>query len=305
MFKCLIDNTEFDTEKALHSYIARTKKVKVAAYYRQYFPRRDLFTREFIAYKNKEQYFESLFNARENMLKYFRAHPEDAAHLKECISLRAKSKNMTVAPCTVETRTSILPSPIFFKRHGLDYNKTCTELGLTRRFNYDLQSLQYHSEPLTILRDTREQKPIDFGQETIEAKLEFGDYMCREPYRNMHIERKSLVDLCGTMSGGFDRFKREILRSRELDSYLVVCVENPIEQLLNVQQNPSTRHVQSTPEFLCHRIREILHEFDNVQFLFLKKREELSNIIEKLFRLDNNVSTLDLQFYYDSQILKV
>jgi len=67
----------------------------------------------------------------------------------------------------------------------------------------------------TIQIDTREQNPLVFENLPSErATLECGDYGVRgfsEPScRRFIIERKSLDDLCATLSKGRDRFMREV-----------------------------------------------------------------------------------------------
>ena len=45
---------------------------------------------------------------------------------------------------------------------------------------------------------------------------------------NTYIERKSITDFIGTMSGGYERFKREVERAREQDAKLIVLVEESL-----------------------------------------------------------------------------
>ena len=61
--------------------------------------------------------------------------------------------------------------------------------------------------PLTILRDTREQRPLDFSPfpDVIEetATLWPGDYTIKGFERSFAVERKSVSDLIGTLKGGY------------------------------------------------------------------------------------------------------
>ena len=67
--------------------------------------------------------------------------------------------------------------------------------------------------------DTREQKPLDFENLNKQIKnLKFGDYAFSDRDSNTYIERKSVSDFIGTLSGGFDRFTREIERAGEAEA---------------------------------------------------------------------------------------
>ena len=301
MFKCLIDNAEFASEKELHNYISRRLKVKLEDYYPKYHPRYDLQSGEPIQFKNKEFYSHNLFNNRENLIEYFK-HNKDVEVLKECIRLRKESKNLRFAPSTVEARTCILPSPALVKRIGFDYNQICQDLGLHPRYDYS-QTLETDPAPLKVLVDTREQRPLPIHGEVTVSKLDFGDYTSTSHYKKVFIERKSLVDLCGTLSAGFERFQREISRAMDMGSYLVVCVEENIKQMAVIGRTPETSKVQASPDFFGVRIRSLCQQFPNVQFLFVDGRVRMSQIIEKVLRLKNDVSKLDLQFFYDSKLL--
>jgi ERCC4-type nuclease len=69
---------------------------------------------------------------------------------------------------------------------------------------------------MNIIIDTREQKPLRFtGHETVRRKLDEGDYNIEELIPYIVIERKSLNDFYSTLTSGHERFKREILRSKQ------------------------------------------------------------------------------------------
>ncbi len=300
-FKCLIDNAEFETEKELHNYVSRRLKVKLEEYYPRYFPRYDLHTGELIEFKNKEFYSHALFNTRDNLIEYFK-HNKDIEAVKECLKLRKEAKSLRFAPSTVEARTCILPSPALVKRMGFDYNQICQEIGLHPRYDYS-QNLEVDSTPLKVLVDTREQRPLPIHGEITVSKLDFGDYTSTSHFSKVFVERKSLVDLCGTLSAGFERFQREISRAMDMDSHLVVCVEDNIKQLATIGRTPETSKVKGSPDFFGVRIRSLCQQFPNVQFLFVDGRVRMTQIVEKILRLKNDVSKLDVQYFYDSKLL--
>ena len=83
--------------------------------------------------------------------------------------------------------------------------------------------------PLRLVCDTREQAPFRFEgcPCTVEAgTLEAGDYSLAGFERRVAVERKSLADLVGCLSGERERFQRELARLRGYDSAAVV-VEAP------------------------------------------------------------------------------
>jgi len=77
---------------------------------------------------------------------------------------------------------------------------------------------------MQIITDTRETLPLSFRiggalTEVVFEKLEVGDYRARYKdgtHSDTVFERKSLGDLYGTMTSGYDRFRNEMFRARSL-----------------------------------------------------------------------------------------
>ena len=95
-------------------------------------------------------------------------------------------------------------------------------------------------EPLTILVDTREQEPLtEWPEGTVTecATLDTGDYSIKGWEWAVAIERKSLLDLAGTMLGGYEgkprkpprRFNLELERMRHYDLRAIVVTATPAE----------------------------------------------------------------------------
>lgn len=303
---CLICKETFPEMKNLHFHIARKHKRKIADYYREFAPKFDLLTKKPLEFKNYDFYFGSYFNERDNMVKFFKEgiradqNPFDTA--REIIQIRHETKPFNYAPSTVETRTSILPSPILVEKLGIDYNQLYQSLQIKPRFIYPNQMMVSPAPAdFNILIDTREQLPLKFDCQTIVTKLDHGDYTTRSNYNGLFIERKSLVDLCGTLSQGYQRFQKELDRAAEMSTYLVITVEAPLSELAKVGTTPETKFISASSEFLAHRVREICQRYPNVQFLFVNNRSELPMIIKQLFLLTNDIKTMDLQYTYDSK----
>src|SRR5690606_30707682 len=81
--------------------------------------------------------------------------------------------------------------------------------------------------------DTREQKELRFDCKTVKLKNDIGDYTALSEYHsNVFIDRKNPNDFISTLSGGFERFEREVERAENLHSYLVVLCEWPLSKML-------------------------------------------------------------------------
>jgi len=75
---------------------------------------------------------------------------------------------------------------------------------------------------MIVIQDTREQKPFTFEgirpKPTIEiAPLRIGDYSLKGFEDKFPLERKSLVDLFGSLGKGRDRFEREFQQMSECE----------------------------------------------------------------------------------------
>lgn len=294
----LIDNVERSDRKEFIKHL-RENGLSLKEYCIKYYSRKDLLTGEDIEYKDDIHYINSYFNSRDNMVKHFLTD-DKLEDIKKTILGRAAIKFLKFAPSTVETRTSIIPSPALLSKIGIDYNSLNEYLGLKPRYDYK-PVIEKVAEPLHILVDTREQNPLQLSCKTSVAKLDVGDYSCQNHFNNCFIERKSLEDFCGTMFQGFDRFKLEIERAQSLGFHLAVLVEEKLETIMQINVANSHKFIKGSPEFYLARMRSLCESYDNVQFLFVGGRYESSKILQELFRIKGGFSRLDLQFLYDSK----
>lgn len=82
----------------------------------------------------------------------------------------------------------------------------------------------------TIIVDTREQTPLAFENLACEVgTLQSGDYSLKGLEHAFAIERKSIPDLCGSLTRGRDRFERELHRLRGFEFARVLIVGSPNE----------------------------------------------------------------------------
>jgi ERCC4-type nuclease len=81
-----------------------------------------------------------------------------------------------------------------------------------------------------IITDTREQKPLIFQHLASEpGALQSGDYSIRGLENDFAIERKSIADLCQSVTRGRERFERELHRLRGFHFARILIVGNPHE----------------------------------------------------------------------------
>jgi ERCC4-type nuclease len=87
---------------------------------------------------------------------------------------------------------------------------------------------------LSVVIDSREQRPLDFGPDvtTITGTLSAGDYSLQGFEEHAAIERKELGDLLSCITTERARFKRELLRLRSYPCRAVV-VEATLADILS------------------------------------------------------------------------
>lgn len=307
---CKVDGKQFKDDKALHMALKGYGLNKVK-YYQKYFERRDLLTNELINFKTKEQYLNSDFNDKNNMKKWLKAQaPEKAQeYCKELLIKRKEVKNLTYSPTQVELRTIMAPSIIFYNTIFKDYYDICSSIGLENKFIHPNLIGDHFKNKLTnkdtIYVDTREQSWLKFDIPFEIKTLGFGDYACSNDNCGCFIERKSLSDFISTLSvKNFDRFKNEIEKAKKNNSYIIVMVEEKLTSALSFQYLPHiSKKIKATPEYIFHNVRELLQTYDNLQFLFVDGRGEMTTIIESIFASNCFYKKIDLQLAYDMKLL--
>jgi hypothetical protein len=297
--KCLADNSEWPTLDEMHKHL-RSLKIKQVDYYQKYVPRFDKLTGELIEFRNLDFYTHSFFNRRENLVSYFKQN-KNKQLIVDIFRTRKEQKQLTFFPSTTECRTSIIPSPLQVKTMGFSVKEIADEVGLKLRYDYDSTLKFDEISPLEVIIDTREQNPLVLNCGSFRSKIDIGDYISKSHFNNVGFERKSLMDFCGTLSKGFERFERELVRAAELNMNLVVGIEEPLNNLLNLPFLEHTRHLKCSPEFICSRSRELCQKHEHVQFVFFNNRKEMANFVEKLFLFKGSASIIDSQFMIDSK----
>lgn len=129
-------------------------------------------------------------------------------------------------------------------------------------------------DPLRIVIDSREQAPWSWDQSdaTTEIRaLTAGDYALADDCEAVRgrealavrfaIERKSLDDFLGTISGGWDRFQRELVRMESFPARVVIVEGNFADVCFSERGGeiipPPHNHPALRPAFVARRIAEL------------------------------------------------
>jgi ERCC4-type nuclease len=145
-------------------------------------------------------------------------------------------------------------------------------------------------ERLNIIIDTREQRPWSFNPafvNTTIGTLRQADYALAGDDR-FGIERKSLDDLLGTISTGWERFQRELQRMDDAKfvSKVVIVESDFINTCFTTGANneviaPKHNHPNLTPQFIAKRIAELTMR--NVSVLFAASPELATGLAYHIF----------------------
>lgn len=306
MVKCKLCQQDFKDDKSFHAHL-KSHKLRMVEYYQNHEPRYDLLTGELINFKSKDYYFSNDFNNKINLKKWLKSQPAEKRqeYLSNFLKKRKEKHSLKFAPSEVELRSITSPAIPFYQEVFGDYYSCCASLGMERKYEYPDSLLKYNEkEGFKIFIDTREQKPLVIDYPTELKGLKFGDYALSDPSCKCYIERKSIADFIGTLSGGYERFCREIERALAADASLVVLVERPLQECLSFQHlNYVSKKIKVTPEFVFHNVRDIIQKYPSVQFLFVDGREECVRVMKRIFFSDGEFKKYDLQLMYDLKLL--
>ena len=293
----------FKNDNGLHRHI-KVHQMSVAEYYTKHYPRKNQLTGEPLPFKNKFDYFNTDFSTRAQMIKWCDKENSDKVnpYILKQLKNRVDQKQLKYAPNHIEIEINKLPPIDVYKRNFGGYGQACKELGLEPIYNKGITKDFFRKknsiEEITIHVDTREQKPLSF-QNTLENKLDFGDYtMGGDNYTYTYVDRKSEGDFKGTLGGGFKRFRRELQRAKDFNSYLYIVTESSIKK---IQRNNNFGAHRSKLPYLWHNMRLLTHEFKgHCQFLFTGNRANSESLVPKLLYYGDELWNVDLQYFLDT-----
>lgn len=135
---------------------------------------------------------------------------------------------------------------------------------------------------MKIVVDSREQLPLWKGPEITVQKLEVGDYTTELLLNKIHVERKSGIDLYGSIIQGHERFRNELLRAHEHNITLKVFVECSWSEWLDKKFEGAHR-LQQTGSVLWKIVKTMSKKYDT-QFVWCPGREAMRAMIIKFFQ---------------------
>jgi hypothetical protein len=297
--KCKVCGNEFDSFADLKDHLKNYHKVSAKTYFESSWRRIDRFDGNKLEYKTFDKYITCDFKDKKNYKNWLKtlSKEECGDYFKHKLSQYCELKNLEYAPSQAECQTisCLIPASSMEGFSGLTYNEICKSINLKTRFDYIKKDIALTSIDQIII-DTREQKPFKFNDKiVIDSKLEYGDYSVH-PNNKLAVERKSLVDLFGTLSGGRERFEKEIQRAKKMNGYIVVVVESTLNNMMYQKQKFS----KASGDFIAHNMRQILRNYDNIQFVFCDGREDARNKTLHILEMDENAFDIDLQYYFDT-----
>ena len=307
IYPCANCKKEFTSRASLHKHL-KQHDLNLASYYTKYYPRLNKLTGDPLPFKRFEEYFERDFSTKQQLLKWCEENPRE--EVKEYIlSLLQKShwkKQRKYGPFHLETTNSFIPSIQIYKQLFGSYNAACAAIGCEPLYDKNLPKDFFTKkvpEDLTIAIDTREQKPLKFSCKSKILKLDIGDYTTLgDHYTYTFVDRKSGSDLQGTLNKhNVDRFKREIERAKEMDSYLFVVVESSVQKIIKENKIFNRR---TNMDYVLKQVKEISHEYDRVcQFIFAENRERSAALIPRLLMHGKKVWQTDVQYFLEKNEL--
>ncbi len=306
MFRCAECKKEFEGRGSLHKHL-KQHGLSLAEYYTLHYPRANKLTGEPLPFKKFEEYFERDFSTKQQLRKWCKSAPssEVGKYILSLMEKRQLKKDRPYAPFHLETKSCFLPDIDVYKKIFGSYTQAAERVGLRPLYFRKLPKgffSQALPKDLTIAIDTREQKPLSFDCHQENLKLEVGDYVAiGERYSYTYVDRKAGSDLHSTLSNAnYERFKRELGRVRELDSYLFVVIESTPQEMIKAKRAFKRG---SNIEFILKRLRDLSYEFEgHCQFLFTGSRAISAEIIPRLLCAGKDVWDTDMQYFLDHEL---
>lgn len=299
--KCKVCGEEFNYFAELQKHLRYYHKLSCKTYFETYWKRIDRFDGKKLEYKSFDQYITCDFVDKKNYKNWLKtlSKEECGDYFKSKLAQYCDLKSIDIAPGQVECQSinCLLPISTMETFSGMHYKDLYQKHGLHSKFNYEIPD-EIPCTPISqIIVDSREQKPFHFEEHTIlNSKLEYGDYSLH-PNNKLAVERKSLSDLYGTLSGGRERFEREIQKAKKLEGYIVVVVESTLNNMMYQKQ----KFGKASGEFIAHNMRKLLRQYDNLQFVFCDGREEAKQKTIHILGMNEEACKIDLQYYFDTK----
>lgn len=302
---CKICQEEFTSEKSLHHHLKK-HGTTMAEYYTLHYPRFNLLNGDPLPFKNKEQYFNSDFSTRQQLLKWCKQESREtvAPYILDLLKERVESKELKVGPSHLELKLSSLPTVDIYQEIFGSYSIACKKVGVKPMFGSRLSEKLFTSSlaHVNIFIDTREQKPLAFENST-DMKLDVGDYTSAgDHYSYTYVDRKGEQDFKSTLSKhNLERFEAELQRAKNMGVYLYIVTESDLTQLY--KNNRWGAH-KSNLKYIFHNMRVLAHKYaGHCQFIFTGSREGSEKLIPELLVRGKELWDTDIQYYIDNHEL--
>lgn len=138
-------------------------------------------------------------------------------------------------------------------------------------------------EGLVLIQDSREQSPLVFKGKYIVQCMSVGDYGAKFSERYQYplvFERKGKGDLFGTLSKGYERFKKEIRRAEEQGIKIVIAIEGTKERILRGYSHSKRNGCSIVLQL------ETIKERYRVDHIYFPSRISMANYIEKFYQVE-------------------
>ena len=306
IFPCAECKKEFTSRASLHKHL-KQHGLNLASYYTQYHPRLNKLTGDPLPFKKFDEYFERDFSTKQQLLKWCKENPKNQVkeYATSLLQKRHWRKGRKYGPFHLETKNSFMPSISIYKELFGNYSAACEAVGCEPLYNKKLPKDFFSfslPKDLAIAIDTREQKPLRFKEcENQTLKLDVGDYTALGEYYNYtFVDRKSGNDLQGTLAkNNIERFRREILRAKEMDAYLFIIIESSVEKIIKENKVFNRR---ANIDYTLRQIKDICHDYPRAcQFIFTGNRENAEYLIPRLLVVGKNVWQTDMQYFWDAR----
>ena len=145
---------------------------------------------------------------------------------------------------------------------------------------------------LTIIIDSREQNPLKFqevsGVSVVCEGLDVGDYAYKigDVVGPIRIERKSIPDLFGSFSSGYEAEKAKIIKARQLGYKYILAIEGTAFDVREGHQYRRDGEVVAFKKDGLSQIRQLMTSYAKGYFdiWWSKSRHELAFMIQEYFR---------------------
>lgn len=290
-------------------------KITTKDYYETYYPKYDQWTMDKIPYeKPLAKYLTIDFLNKNNQKKWLSSIDQEEVndYIIGKIKQRMERKGLIYAFSEVELYTCYdLPSRVFLDKI-CDFDNLCQQAGLKSRFKKLNNPIKcdpkYENNPdYWINIDPKEQKPLKLKYPIQVKNLNYGDYELnnREESGNIVVERKSLIDLVCTLSGGISRFEAEIYRARKDNAYLIILVEEPISKLYALKSLPQFKNtkIKASPDYILYQVRSLMQDHNHINFVFCDGRKDAKLVLYKILFSNGICKDIDIQLAKSKKLI--